>query len=210
MVTTSDQKLWEKMWSFKDHGKSYDAVYRSEHPTGFRWLHDSFGTNWRMLEMQAAIGRLQLKKMSEWTAKRNLNAGLIWDACRPYASLRVPDFRCNRITCNKFCVEKSGCIHACYKCYVYVRPEKLADGWTRDGIVKELNKQGVPCYHGTCSEIYLEKCFEQTNFRPARRLPAARMLGETSLMFLVHPTLSESEMNKSCEVIQSVLSSAGK
>jgi dTDP-4-amino-4,6-dideoxygalactose transaminase len=67
MVTTNDEALWRTMWSYKDHGKSYEAVYERQHPPGFRWLHESFGTNWRMLEMQAAIGRIQLKRMSDWT-----------------------------------------------------------------------------------------------------------------------------------------------
>ena len=67
MVTTNDKELWSKMWSYKDHGKSYDAVYHREHAPGFRWLHESFGTNWRMMEMQAVIGRIQLKRMPEWT-----------------------------------------------------------------------------------------------------------------------------------------------
>jgi dTDP-4-amino-4,6-dideoxygalactose transaminase len=210
MVTTNDHELWEKMWSFKDHGKSYEAVYKREHPTGFRWLHEVFGTNWRMLEMQAAIGRVQLKQMAEWSARRNHNARQIWDACRSHGSVRVPDFQCSQITCSGKCAEVIGCVHACYKCYVYVNPENLAEGWGRDRIVKEINERGVPCYHGTCSEIYLEKCFDKTDYRPEMRLPVARMLGETSIMFLVHPTLSESEMNNSYEVIQSVLSSAGK
>ena len=59
MVTTNDQGLWSVMWSFKDHGKSWEAVYERDHPPGFRWVHDSFGTNWRMTEMQAAIGRIR-------------------------------------------------------------------------------------------------------------------------------------------------------
>ena len=70
MVTTNSKELWSKMWSYKDHGKSFDAIYNREHPPGFRWLHESFGTNWRMTEMQAVLGRIQLTRMSDWTAKR--------------------------------------------------------------------------------------------------------------------------------------------
>ena len=151
MVTTNNELLWRKMWSFKDHGKSYEAVYEREHPPGFRWVHESFGTNWRMLEMQAVIGRIQLGRMPAWTEARTANAEAIWNTCRAHDIVRVPqvpqDFK-----------------HAHYKCYVYVRPERLAAGWSRDRIVEEINKLGVPCYQGSCSEVYLEKAFDETGY----------------------------------------------
>ena len=67
MVTTNSKELWSKMWSYKDHGKDFDTVYNTNHKPGFRWLSKSFGTNWRMNELQAAIGRMQLKKIDDWT-----------------------------------------------------------------------------------------------------------------------------------------------
>ncbi|MHB8949250.1 MAG: DegT/DnrJ/EryC1/StrS family aminotransferase [Rhodoferax sp.] len=195
MVTTNDEALWRAMWSFKDHGKSYEAVYERQHPPGFRWLHEGFGTNWRMLEMQAAIGRIQLRRMADWTAKRTANAEAIWAACRPHAVVRVPDV-------------PTGSVHAHYKCYVYVQPDRLAPGWSRDRIVEVINAQGVPCFQGSCSEVYLEKAFDNTGWRPAERLEVARQLGETSLMFLVHPTLTPAEIAKTCEVVAEVLGQA--
>ena len=188
MVTTNDEALWRAMWSFKDHGKSYAAVYEREHAPGFRWLHESFGTNWRMLEVQAVIGRIQLGRMADWSAKRQAYTEQIWGACRHFAALRVPDVPAHAQ-------------HAHYKCYVYVRPEQLKDGWNRDRIVSDINALGVPCFQGSCSEVYLEKAFEGSGFAPPQRLPAARELGETSLMFLVHPTLTEAEIAKTCAAI---------
>lgn len=197
MVTTNDESLWRAMWSYKDHGKSYAAVYERQHPPGFRWLHESFGTNWRMLEMQAVVGRIQLRRMQAWTASRTANAEAIWATCKAFDNVRVPDL-------------PVGSIHAHYKCYAYVKPERLADGWTRDRIVEAINAEGVPCYQGSCSEVYLEKAFDDTGWRPAQRLPVARELGETSLMFLVHPTLTEVEIQKSCGIIADVLGRAGR
>jgi dTDP-4-amino-4,6-dideoxygalactose transaminase len=193
MVTTDDEALWRAMWSFKDHGKSYEAVYERRHPQGFRWLHESFGTNWRMLEMQAVVGRIQLRRMADWTAQRTRNATRIWDTCRKHAAVRVPT------------LDKG---HAHYKCYVYVNPDRLADGWSRDRIIDEITAAGVPCFQGSCSEVYLEKAFDGTELRPPQRLPVARRLGETSLMFLVHPTLTREEIDKTCSVIDSVLERA--
>lgn len=191
MVTTSCRELWSRMWSYKDHGKSWQAVYERDHPPGFRWLHDSFGTNWRMTEMQAVIGRIQLHRLKDWVESRRANAQLIWQAARNVSCLRVPQL-------------PEGMGHAGYKCYVFVEPGKLADGWNRDRIMHEINLCGVPCYSGSCSEVYLEKAFDGTGWRPAHRLQVARELGETSLMLLVHPTLSRFELTKTCETVQKI------
>lgn len=197
MVTTNDEALWRKMWSFKDHGKSYEAVYEREHPPGFRWLHESFGTNWRMLEMQAVIGRIQLKRMASWTLARHRNTAAITEARAEFSVVRTP-------------VVPDYMEHACYKHYCFVEPAELADGWTRDRIIEEIVARGVPCYQGSCSEVYLEKAFDGTGWRPSEPLPNARELGETSLMFLVHPTLTEDEIGKTCAVVKEVLKLAQK
>jgi dTDP-4-amino-4,6-dideoxygalactose transaminase len=208
MVTTDDEMLWRAMWSYKDHGKSYASVYEREHPPGFRWLHDGFGTNWRMLEVQAAIGRIQLRSMAEWSRRRAEIAAEIWDACRPYPAMRVPLFNCNPRLCVAGCAAHNGCAHAHYKCYVYVATEFLAPDWTRDRIIAAINQRGVPCYQGSCPEVYQEKAFDYTEWRPKERLPVARELGETSLMFLVHPTLTAAEVEQTCVAISAVLSEA--
>lgn len=207
MVTTNDERLWSVMWSYKDHGKSHDAVYHREHSPGFRWLHESFGTNWRMLEIQAAIGRIQLRRMAEWSARRRQFAVRLGSVCARYPALRVPRFDCGPEG-KQDCAEHQGCRHAYYKYYVYVDTDLLADGWSRDRIIESLMKEGIPCYHGSCSEIYLEKAFEHTPWRPAERLPVARMLGETSLMFLVHPTLTDAEIDRCIDGIDKVLRQA--
>ncbi|ASD68085.1 DegT/DnrJ/EryC1/StrS family aminotransferase [Pseudoalteromonas piscicida] len=195
MVTTNSKDLWSKMWSYKDHGKSFDAIYNREHPPGFRWLHESFGTNWRMTEMQAVIGRIQLTRMSDWTAKRQSNAQAIDQVAKAFnvvRTVRVPDY-----------IE-----HAEYKHYLFVNSAALREGWTRDRIVDEINTLGVPCFQGSCSEVYLEKAFDSTPWRPKERLTNAVELGETSLMFLVHPTLTTEEISKTCEVVKQVLHKA--
>lgn len=192
MVTTNDESLWKKMWSYKDHGKNFDSIYNKQHPPGFRWLHDSFGTNWRMMEMQAVIGRLQLKQMPEWTAQRNANMQTIYAAFAdsPYFTVHQPSEQYE---------------HAAYKCYVQVNIEQLPQGWSRDRIMAEINALGVPCFSGSCSEVYLEHAFDDTPWRPAQRLTNAQQLGESSLMFLVHPTLSTDSMRKTVAAIHEVI-----
>ena len=193
MVTTNDENLWKKMWSYKDHGKNFDSIYNKQHPPGFRWLHDSFGTNWRMMEMQAVIGRLQLQKMPEWTQLRNTNMHRVLASFEnnPYFTVAKPP---------------ASYIHAAYKAYVQLNTAQLPEGWSRDRIMAEINALGVPCFSGSCSEVYLEKAFDGTPWRPEQRLINAKSLGESSLMFLVHPTLSESNMQKTVDSIQQVIS----
>ena len=192
MVTTNDESLWKKMWSYKDHGKNFDSIYNKQHPPGFRWLHDSFGTNWRMMEMQAVIGRIQLKKMAEWTQKRNANMEKILAVFEnsPYFTVHRPS---------------ADYVHAAYKCYVQVNIETLPEGWSRDRIMNEIAALGVPCFSGSCSEVYLEHAFDGTPWRPVERLVNAKTLGETSLMFLVHPTLSQESIHKTVTVTQQVI-----
>lgn len=191
MVTTDDAALWSAMWSYKDHGKSWEAVYERRHPPGPRLVHDSFGTNWRMIEMQAALGLIQLERMEDWTARRTANAEGLAEACRAFSVFRVP-------------VTPTEVTHAWYRFYAFVEPGRLKPDWTRDRIIEEINARGVPCFHGSASEVYLEKAFEGTGWRPSERLPTAKQLGETSLAFLVHPTLTETEISKTCDVIREV------
>jgi len=197
MVVTNQEALWRIMWAFKDHGKSYSAVFEMDHPPGFRWLHESFGSNFRMTEMQAAIGRIQLARMDDWHAKRTHNAKIIMTMLAKFPQL---------IFLPKIDKQVE---HAWYKLYAYVQINGLANNWSRDRIVEEINQLGVPCYSGSCSEIYLEKAFDQ-KFRPNERLKNARLLGETSLAFLVHPTLSSEDLEKTCSALETILNLASK
>ena len=195
MVTTRDATLWHRMWSYKDHGKSWSAVHETAHPPGYRWLHETFGTNGRMLEMQAVVGRIQLRRVDGWLRERRANATRIWDAAREISGLRVPPV-------------PDWAEHAAYRAYVFVEPEALKAGWTRDRVLAAIVERGVPCYSGSCSEVYLEKAFDGTGWRPAAPLPNARELGETSLMFLVHPTLGASHLDQTCGALQTVMAEA--
>ena len=195
MVTTDDPDLWAFMWSYKDHGKSWEAVYERQHPPGPRLVHDTFGTNWRMIEMQAVIGLIQLERMAAWTARRTDIAQRYAEACGQHPVVRVP-------------MPSDDTIHAWYRFYAFVEPDRLAEGWTRDRIIEEITAAGVPCFHGSASEVYLERAFEGTGWRPEPRLPTARLLGETSLALLTHPSLTEAEVAKTCRVLDTVLARA--
>ena len=197
MVTCNDMPLWKRMWSFKDHGKNYDSVHSPKEMPGFRWLHDSFGTNWRLTEMQSAIGLVQLRRMKDWTRKRRANAEILHKHLAPHSTptgpLRMVKFQCTG--CDGTC-PKQGCRHAWYRFYIFVRPETLGQGWSRDRLVAELQNAGVTCMQGSCSEIYLEAAFCDHRSRPSTSLPTARQLGENSIAFLVHPTIDGAKMTQ--------------
>jgi len=192
LLLLDDTARWEKAWAFKDHGKSYDAVYRRQHPPGFRWVHESFGTNWRMTEMQAAIGRLQLRKLADWSTTRRRLAQILTTGLRDLPGLVVP-------------VPPADAGHSYYKFYAFLDTEKLHADWPQQRVIAAINAEGVPCMNGSCGEIYREKAFVDAGLAPAAPLPVAARLCTTSLCFVVHPTLDADDMHDTCAAVAKVL-----
>jgi dTDP-4-amino-4,6-dideoxygalactose transaminase len=195
MITCNDGRLWERAWSYKDHGKNYQAVNAKPPTPGFRWVHDSFGTNWRLTEVQAAIGRVQLRKLDDWVACRRRNASVLRNGLREVRGLHVPN-------------PPADTEHAYYKFYSYVVPERLRSDWNRDRVMQAINDEGIACFSGVCAEIYREVAFTSNGLGPAQRLPNAMHGGETSLMFQVDPTLDAADMEATAAAVRKVMESA--
>ena len=176
MITTKNDEIADFINSFRDHGKSHKKILNYNSKSTFKYVHDSLGLNYRLTEIQSAIGRIQLSKLSEWTKIRERNALKIANYLKPLDTVRIP-------------LPEDGIRHAWYKFYAYLKPECLSDGWNRDRIISELNNKGIPAFSGSCSEVYLEKCFANDHKNNFNRLPTAKSLGDNSLMFLVHPTI---------------------
>ncbi|MDO9556283.1 MAG: DegT/DnrJ/EryC1/StrS family aminotransferase [Coriobacteriia bacterium] len=197
MLVTSDEERWRRAWEYKDHGRSMDAMERAKAEGGheFKWVCESFGTNWRMTEVQAAIGRVQLTKLDEWIAIRRRNAAVLDSELSSVPGLRIvrPDTLAE---------------HAYYKYNAYVDLDMLQPGWTRSRILDEVSQRGVACQMGICPEIYREKAFVNAGWGLGSPLPVARELGETSLMLLVDPTYGEDDMLRSAEVMRAVMMEA--
>ena len=183
MIVTNNESLWHKAWAYKDHGKHYDTVYNKTHPPGFRWLHESFGTNFRLTEMQSAIGRIQLKKLPSWTKKRQENAKYLTNELskNPLFSTHTPD---------------SNYAHAYYKYYCSINNNN------RDSVTKQLTQAGIPCFSGSCYDISLEKAFNQRTTSHTN----AKILGEKCLMFLVHPTITTTHLDQLIDQLHSTTS----
>jgi dTDP-4-amino-4,6-dideoxygalactose transaminase len=195
MLVTDSRALWEKAWSYKDHGKSYAAAFEREHPLGFRWLHERFGSNWRITELQSAIGRLQLAKLPQWLAIRRDNAGQLSLGLAGIPGLRLA-------------APPAHSEHAYYKYYAFIRPELLRPGWNMPRLLDALGAEGIPCGVGACSEIYREKAFVDAGLGPGKPLPVASRLADSSLMFMLHPGLSAEDMRDTCAAVAKVMRAA--
>lgn len=205
MFVTNHEGLRDKIWSFKDHGKNLKTSLALNHPPGFRWLIDNAGTNCRMTEMQAAIGRVMLKKLDNWVDIRRSYAAYLNESLGNVQGLRctVPD---------------DSTYHSYYKYYVFIKSDELKNSWNRDEIIEYMQNKGVPCNTGICPEIYRENVFKKYNYKLICSkandndpfLPVARELGETSIMLLVHPTLDFKSIEYTAEQLQRVMKVACK
>lgn len=174
MVTTNSKELWSKMWSYKDHGKSYDAVYNENHPPGYKWVHYSLGTNYRMTEMQAAIGRIQLKNLDIILNKRYLNAMKLQNLLKNYLEIKfqkVPEY----------------IKHAYYKIYALAESKNLK--FSRDHFIQLLTAKGFFCNQGICPEVYLEKSLANFSRENSQRLPNTKNISLRSIGFNIYPNI---------------------
>lgn len=195
MLVLDDESAWKRAWAYKDIGRDHDAVHRDKHPPGFRWVTHSFGSNWRLTEMQCAIGSVQLRNLSSWVAARNRHAMRFRLALEDVPGLQIP-------------LPPERVFHAYYRFYVFVDTAALRSGWSRDRIMIELNGREVPCTVGSCAEIYLERAFTDAGLGPMHRLPVSQQLGETSLMFLIHQSLSDEFIDWVAREIRIVMNAA--
>jgi dTDP-4-amino-4,6-dideoxygalactose transaminase len=196
MALFKDEAAWRRAWAYRDHGKDYDIVFRHTSSVSFRWAHTGFGSNWRLTEMQAAIGLRQLAKLPAWTAARAENARVLERCLAPYPSVHVPRLPANYQ-------------HAFYRFNFRVEPKRLKSDWNRDQVIRALVAEGIPCVSGACPEIYLERSYAKS-MAGIQRLPNAQYLGTTSLALLVHPTLDESFLSDCRVALEKVFDAATK
>jgi dTDP-4-amino-4,6-dideoxygalactose transaminase len=197
LLVTNDHGIWERAWAYKDHGKTWAAVHERKHPPGFRWQHEGFGSNFRMTEMQAAIGRAQLRKLDAWVSARRRNAAAFIAALGDAPGIRVP-------------TPAEGFFNSYYKLYARLDLARLREGWSLLRVIEAIEREGVPCFQGGCSEIYRELAFVEQGWGPTAPLPVAARLSESSLMFLVHPTLTEADMRDAAQAVSKVMRAAAR
>lgn len=198
LLVLDDDAAFERAWAYKDHGKSLAKLSDPEFmsgPTSYKWLHDSFGSNWRMPEMCSALVRVGLAKLPEWHAARTRNARRLSAALACLPALSVP-------------MVAEDAAHAYYRLYAAVDTAALAEGWDRDRIARAIAAEGVPVQYGVCAELYREGAFFAAGIAPSDPLPGAAHAHATSLAFYVHPTLSESDIDDTAAAVRSVFEAA--
>ena len=178
MALFKDESHWRRAWSYRDNGKDYEMIFNRPPQPGFRWAHTRVGSNWRLTEIQAAIGLRQLRKLPAWTAARAANARKLTRWLAPYPSVHIAPLPANYQ-------------HAFYRFSFRLEPARLRSDWNRDRVVRALIAEGIPAMPGACPELYREGVYAQS-MAGFQRLPNAAYLGTVSLCLLVHPTLDES------------------
>ena len=207
MISTNDKKIWEQIWSYKDHGKNYQSVFFKKHKEGFRWLHDGLGSNYRMTEMQATLGRHQLKQLDNQIKKRNKIANLYIENLKEFMHkkhvLKKLDFKCSTCPSKKIENEKCNlCRHAFYRLNLFINPKIV----NQIKLITELDKNNVTARVGSCPEIYREQIFKKLKIYPKKRLINAKLLGEISLQFGINPKKSINLIKKEIHTIKKVFS----
>ena len=193
IVVTNRRDLWERAWSFKDHGKSWDAIHNQTHAGSFRYVHNTIGTNYRMTEMQAAIGRIQLKKLPGWVRQRRDCAALLCSLLKSAPGLLIPE-------------PSSDFEHSYYRVYVLIKDKQIRFDWSRDRIVQELRKLEIPVGSGSCGEVYKEQSFRK--MFPDLQHQNAHNAQSQSLAFSVHPGLSQSDVHHISGCVKQVMRQA--
>ena len=205
MISTNNTKLWLKLWSLKDHGKNYKSVFYKKHKIGFKWLHDDLGSNYRMTEMQAAIGREQLKSLDKQIKKRNLIANLYLNGLKDYYLkydiLKKPNLKFQTYPQKQNLKKSNQYIHAFYRLNLFINKNKIK----QNNLIQQLNKNKINCGVGSCAEIYREKIFKKLKFYPKKRLVNAKLLGETSITLPINPNIALTKVKSEISFLKKIL-----
>lgn len=201
MLVLDDARAYESAWSYKDHGKALSALDQPPAAPGagsaFAWHVERFGTNWRMPETSAALVAVGLERLPEWHAMRARNAARLALGLAGTPGLTIPEV-------------PEHTEHAYYRFYAFIEPGSLRPGWDRDRVAAAISAEGVPAGYGSCAEIYRERAFSASGLGPATRLPGAARAHETSLALLVHPTLTERDIDDTAEAVRRVMAVAAR
>lgn len=189
MLTTNDRDLWVRAWAYKDHGKNPDVLAAAPGGTAFRYVHDSFGSNFRLTEMQAAIGRRQLAKLPDWLARRRANAAALAEALADHPAIAVPR-------------PAAGTTSAWYKFNLQLHLDHLPAGASSESIVAALRRRGISCGTGSCPDMSREGAFAGLAVKTDRGLPVARQVGARNLMLAVDHLLDPRTMRRIADAIR--------
>ena len=182
IISTNSKIFFEYIWSYKDHGKNIYKYNKKTKLNKFRYIHDSFGTNGRLTEMQSAIGLLQISKLDVNIIKRNNICNFIINSFKDFNFIKfqkVPD---------KY-------LHSYYKLYFYIDFKLFKKNIKGNDLLYEFQNKKLKINSGSCPEIYLEKAF--INYKNRKnRFNNAKLLGLNSFAISIHHKMIKKDLIK--------------
>jgi dTDP-4-amino-4,6-dideoxygalactose transaminase len=200
LIALDDTAAFTRAWEYRDHGRSLAKTNDPEfmgRPASFRWIHDSFGSNYRLPELEAAMIRAGEFELPAAHTRRTELATRLARGLAGVRGIRAP-------------LPPDYCEHAFYRLYAHVVPAELAEGWDRDRVLFAVQAEGVPVQYGSCAEIYREEAFAHAGLAPAARLPEAKLAHETSIAFFVDPTLGDADIDDVVTAVAKVMKVAAR
>jgi len=170
MITTNNTELYERLKLMKSHGQSK------------KYYHTMFGLNYRMSEVEAAIGIEQLKKLDSMIERRRANAKIY--------NTRLSEIDGIKIPLVKEYVEHS------YHQYSVVLDEKI----DRASLMGRLQEKGI-----STGVHYPRPVHKQPVFNSSEKLPVCEYLTEHIMSLPVHPGLEDEDIEYICSAIKEAL-----
>ena len=190
MISTNKKKLYEICKRSINHGTNLKKNKKTEK---FIYNKDYFGTNLRITEIQSFAGLEQLKNLKKVQKKKENISKSYFDLISKYQNYFDCYYPTKKI--------KS----AWYRFYFFLKTDIKNYQKLRFKIIKDLRKNNLKCFTGSCPEIYLEKAFKKLNNIKPIRLKNCKILGETSIALEINHTLEYSQHKKKLLILKQVI-----
>jgi len=175
VVTTDNADYAELVKRFRHHGQSEQTRYE---------YHD-LGYNYRLTDLQAAVGFEQLKKVEAFTAKRIRNAERLSSGLKGIKGIHIPFVRKNAR-------------HVFHQYTIRVDGFKLS----RDALIEHLKKNGIGCAIFYPKPLHLHPHFARLGYKEGD-FPVSERVSKQVISLPVHPLVSDEDIDRIIEVIKS-------
>jgi perosamine synthetase len=198
MVVTNDPAVFERIALYRSHctrvyGRStkYCSLDEAQFPMGKRFWWQDFddcGYNFRLTDIQGAVGSVQLRKLDALNQRRIDNAAYISEGLRDVPGITLP-------------VVRSGCKHVFHLYPIQIDRKEF--GWTKDDFVYAmLQDKGIKV--GThYTPLHFSTAFRNRGFRPGQ-FPVAEKVAERLVTLPINPRQTREALDYLVESIRSL------
>jgi dTDP-4-amino-4,6-dideoxygalactose transaminase len=177
-VTTNDDELAEKVWKIRRHGEKEE--YQCE----------MLGHNYRMPEIEAAIGRVQLRKLPSFMEARTKNANALTEQLGDLTTIELP-------------IKEEWAKHAWYLYTTRVRKQKSPI--QRKDLLKQLNEHGITAAAYYESPIHLSPYYVKMFNYKRGAFPESESAAEEVMSIPCHPAVTSEDISKMTDLLASIL-----